>query len=85
MALWTSRDQGRTWKKDHDITTGSRLNHAYARRPVNARPDFYAFWADGNPDSFSPSRIYFTNRSGDIVWRLPERMKGTLAKPEVIR
>jgi hypothetical protein len=85
MALWTSRDQGCTWNKSRDITHGSRLNHAYARRPVNARPEFYAFWADGNPDRFSPSRLYFTNRDGSSVWRLPVTMSDEPAKPAVVR
>jgi arylsulfatase A-like enzyme/lysophospholipase L1-like esterase len=74
MALWESRDQGTTWRKLHDITHGSTFNQTYARRPVDAHPDFYAFWADGNPDTFSPSRLYFTNRDGDRVTQLPARM-----------
>jgi hypothetical protein len=82
MAVWTSRDQGRTWQKQRQITHDSERNHAYARRPVNAHPDFYAFWADGNPDRFSVSRLYFTNREGDAVWRLPYNMTEDFAKPE---
>jgi len=68
-----------------DVTSGSLFNHTYVRRPVNARSDFYAFWADGNPDEFSPSHPYFTNRDGDRVWRLPYDMTGDFAKPELIR
>lgn len=52
MVLWTSRDQGATWIKVKQLTRNSRFNHTYAHRPVNAHPDFYAFWADGNP--FNP-------------------------------
>jgi len=85
MAVWTSPDQGKTWTKQRDVTAGSRFNHAYARRPVDARCDFYAFWADGNPDEFSPSHLYFTNRDGDRVWRLPYEMTGDFAKPELVR
>lgn len=85
MALWLSNDAGASWRKERDITQNSRYNHAYARRPVHAHPDFYAFWADGDPDRFSPSRLYFTNRSGDRVWVLPERMAETYAAPEVWR
>ncbi len=81
MALWLSDDQGVTWRKERDITKNSEYNHAYARRPVNAHPDFYAFWADGNPDEFSPSRLYFTNRDGDRVWRLPYNMTEDRAAP----
>ena len=82
MALWISTDSGRTWRRERQITRASAMNQTYARRPVNARPDFYAFWADGNPDAFSSSRLYFTNRAGDRVWRLPYDMAGDFAAPE---
>jgi len=85
VALWTSSDQGKTWTKQRDVTRGSRYNHTYVRRPVDAQPDFYAFWADGNPDEFSPSHLYFTNHDGDRVWRLPYDMTGKFAKPELVR
>jgi len=81
MALWISSDDGETWTKERDITRNSPLNHAYARRPVNAHADFYAFWADGNPDEFSESRLYFTNRTGDRVWELPYAMTDDFAAP----
>ncbi len=81
IALWTSRDAGRTWTKTRDVTRGSAMNHNYVRRVVDAHPDFYAFWADGNPDALSPSRLYFTNRSGDRVWQLPYEMSGDTARP----
>jgi len=83
MAAWLSRDSGATWAKVRDLTTRSEFNHSYARRPVNAHPDFYAFWADGNPNEFSPSRLYFTSRAGDHVWRLPVTLKEDFARPEV--
>ena len=83
MAMWVSGDHGRTWKKVRDLTARSRYNHAYARRPVDAHPGFYAFWADGNPFGLSASCLYFTNRAGDHVWRLPPVMKGDFAKPDV--
>jgi hypothetical protein len=82
VAVWISRDSGRIWTKQRDVTSGSPRNHNYVRRPVNAHPDFYAFWADGDPDKFSPSYLYFTNRSGGAVWRLPYDMKGEFARPE---
>ena len=81
MAMWISRDEGQNWHKARDITTGSARNHAYARRPRNAHPDFYAFWADGNPDELSESHLYFTGRSGVPVWRLPYTMEGDEASP----
>lgn len=81
VALWTSRDEGRTWTKERGITRGSAVNHNYVRRPMNAHPDFHAYWADGNPDTFSPSRLFFTNATGDRVWQLPYDMKAEFEKP----
>jgi putative BNR repeat neuraminidase len=85
MALWISDDEGRSWRKERDITTGSILNHAYARRPVNAHPDFYAFWADGNPDEPTESRLYFTNRDGTRVRTLPYDMDGETGIPGYLK
>ncbi len=85
IELWESVNAGETWTKTRAITHDSERNHNYVRRPVNAHADFYAFWADGNPDTFSESHLYFTNRSGDTVWRLPYTMAGQSARPEVVR
>ena len=82
MAMWVSTNQGIEWRKVKALTTGIRFNHAYARRPVNAHPDFYAFWADGNPDSRSESRLYFTNQTGDAVWILPDTMRSDFERPQ---
>lgn len=84
MALWISKDEGHTWKKVRDITSGSRFNQTYARRPVNAHPDFYAFWADGNPYEFSESHLYFSNQDGDTVWALPYDMEDEFATPKAL-
>jgi hypothetical protein len=84
MVMWTSRDEGKTWNKVKPLTRNSRFNHTYARRPVNAHPDFYALWADGDARQPSESHLYFTNRSGDYVWRLPPVMKDEFARPEII-
>ncbi len=84
VAVWNSRDSGATWTKQRDVNTDSRFNHTYVRRPVDVQPDFYAFWADGNPNEFSPLHLHFTNLKGDRVWRLPYDMIGDFAKPEVV-
>jgi len=83
VALWTSSDRGATWTKVKQLTHGSRYNHTYVRRPVNAHPGFYALWADGHARQPSESSLYFTNRSGDHVWRLPAVMTSDFAEPEV--
>lgn len=71
MVLWSSRDEGKTWSRKQTLTRGSEFNHSYARRPLNARDPFFVFWADGNPNQLSPSRLYFADSSGTHVWRLP--------------
>ncbi|MEX0927875.1 MAG: BNR-4 repeat-containing protein, partial [Balneolales bacterium] len=45
MEKWVSRDEGRTWKKERQITVNSARNHKFARRPVHARDPFFVFWA----------------------------------------
>ncbi|MBE7173610.1 MAG: BNR-4 repeat-containing protein [Williamsia sp.] len=80
IALWESRDEGKSWKKTKQLTRHSPYNHGYARRPLNAHPDFYSLWADGSPDNISPSRLYFCNKQGE-VWVLPYDMKEEFAKP----
>ncbi|MEZ5404074.1 MAG: BNR-4 repeat-containing protein [Bryobacteraceae bacterium] len=81
MVLWLSRDRGATWKKVRQLTHAKTWNHTFAKKPVNAHPDFYAIWADGDTLKPSNSRIYFTDKEGGAVWQLPERMVGEFAKP----
>jgi hypothetical protein len=83
MVMWTSTDQGATWKRVKQLTRNSTRNHTYARRPVNAHPDFYALWADGHGRQPSESCLYFTNQRGDHVWRLPRTMTADSAAPEI--
>ena len=80
VAMWTSADQGRTWKMIRQLTRRSKHNHTYCRKTVNAHPDFYAFWADGHGRKPSASRLFFCNQRGD-VWMLPPTIKGDSAKP----
>lgn len=84
VAVWTTDDQGRTWTMQRQLTHDSEYNHTYVRRPVNAHPDFYGFWADGHGREPSDSRLYFTDKTGEHVWRLPPVMEGDFAKPEAI-
>jgi hypothetical protein len=85
MVMWTSRDEGQNWTKVKMLTHKSRFNHTYPRRPVDAQPQFYALWADGNPLERSGSRLYFTDRDGSHVWRLPVKMDKEFASPEIVR
>lgn len=84
VVLWTSRDQGNTWTSEKRVTRNSARNHTYVRRPLDAHPDFYALWADGNPLEPSLSHLYFTNRAASHVWRLPAQMHADFARPEPV-
>lgn len=84
IGLWVSKDRGETWTLTRQMTKNSAMNHTFVRRPVNARPEFYGFWADGHGRQPSTSSLYFCNREGD-VFRLPQQMVGDFAKPEPIR
>ena len=83
LVRWVSRNKGRTWVRDLALTADSPRNHGYARRPWNAADGFFAFWADGNPEKPSPSRLYFCTREGK-VFRMPAEMSGEWAYPEAM-
>lgn len=84
MVFWSSPDQGATWHRVRQLTRNSLRNHTYARRPTNPAPEFYAFWADGNAREISESHLYFTDREGMGVWRLPDDIAGDAGVPEFI-
>ena len=84
IVMWTSSDEGQTWTRVKQLTRNSPRNHTYARRPLNAHPEFYAIWADGHGRQPSESFLYFTNQRGDHVWRLPRVMDGEFATPTVV-
>ncbi len=80
VVMWISRDQGESWTQVKQLTKDSPRNHTYVRQPLDAHPDFYAFWADGHGLEKSESRLYFCDRDGR-VWQLPTKMTGETAKP----
>jgi hypothetical protein len=84
VAIWSSADQGKTWSRERILTRNSRTNHSYVRRPVGAKPPFCFFWADGNPEKFSISGLYFGDFEGN-VFKLPYEMKEDYQKPEKIK
>jgi hypothetical protein len=83
--LWTSHDYGATWTRTLSVTSDSKWNNSYVRRPVNAYKEFYAFWTDGDPDKISESRLYFTDAKCKRVWVLPYEMHREYEKPQRIR
>ena len=82
VALWISSNQGQSWRSQ-PLTFGSRRNHTYVRRPVNAHPDFYAFWADGHGRQPSESRLYFCDRDGGVRL-LPPQMEAETETPALV-
>lgn len=81
VVRWRSSDQGRTWVKEAELTSGSTNNQTYMRRPWGAHDGFYCFWADGNPDKITRSYLYFCTKDG-TVYRMPYDMDSEWAKPE---
>jgi hypothetical protein len=84
VAMWLSKDGGKTWKKEKQLTENSTMNHSYVRRPLRANPSFYGIWADGNGRKPSESNLYFTNDKGD-VYKLPRHSKDAMITPEVLK
>lgn len=84
VVMWQSRDQGATWNRWKTLTHNSPHNHTYVRRPLNAHPDFWAFWADGHGRQPSSSALYYCNRQGQ-VFRLPRQMQAEFEEPEVVQ
>ncbi|WP_245189490.1 BNR-4 repeat-containing protein [Lunatimonas salinarum] len=79
MVMWISKDKGKTWKEEKVLTSQSEKNHSYARKPINAHADFYAFWADGHGRQPSESSLYFSTKGGK-VFRLPQKMDRDMMK-----
>lgn len=84
VVMWKSVDQGHHWTRARTITSGSTYNQTYMRRPWYTNDAFYSFWADGDPDHFTISHLYFCNRAGD-AYRMPYNMVSEWAYPESIR
>lgn len=81
IEIWTSINAGKTWKKEKELTHNSEFNHAYVRRPLQAKAPFCYFWASGHPHQMSRSDLYFGDFEGK-VWRLPYHMNADQASPE---
>jgi hypothetical protein len=80
IAMWESQDRGENWRLIKQITVNSPRNHCYMRRPLAAADPFYIFWADGNADSLSISKLYFSDSMGEIR-QLPYEMANDFEKP----
>src|SRR3546814_5615542 len=80
MVMLKSSNKCKTWKNVKDLTCNREFNQTFARRPVNVHPDSYAFWADGHARQHSESRLYFSDKKGN-VFMLPEVMDKPFMKP----
>lgn len=81
---WQSSDAGETWRLAQKITSNSRLNHNYVREVQQGHSSFLYFWADGNPDQFSRSKLFFADQQGK-VFQMPYRMRKDWAKPKRVK
>jgi len=81
MVVWRSEDEGASWKRERQLTHDSVRNHTFARRPLNAHPEFYSIWADGDAHQPSESRLYFANQQGQ-VFQLPVKMESATCHPQ---
>ena len=70
IECWSSEDGGNVWTKDRSVTSSSVRNHSYPRQPVDAHPDFFAFWADGDGRKLSRSCLYYCDSSMN-VFKMP--------------
>lgn len=74
IVIFNSTDQGKTWNRSLQVTQNSSRNHNYIRRVVNGKPPFEYFWADGNPEEFSISKLYIGDLAGTVI-ELPYDME----------
>ena len=84
IASWVSADQGKTWTKEYQLTSGSERNHTYARRPLHGQDDFYSIWADGHGRQPSDSKLFFYNHKAGEVRQLPYAMTDDMATPVLV-
>lgn len=76
IAIWHSHDEGASWQFVKQLTMQSTYNHNFPRKPENAHRDFYLLWADGHARQLSDSVLYFTDRDGTAIWKLPTKISG---------
>jgi hypothetical protein len=83
IEIWELSNASTNWKRKKKLTTNSKMNHSYPRKPVDYHDGFYAFWADGHPRQSSASHLYFSNKKGN-VFQLPYKFNGETFKPRRI-
>ncbi|MEX0927876.1 MAG: BNR-4 repeat-containing protein [Balneolales bacterium] len=82
VGVWETTDPDREWwQLKQRVTRDSPYNHGYMRRPHNPVDPFFAIWADSDSEERSISRLYFTNSTGDSLFKLPYTFEGDYAEP----
>ena len=66
IQCWRSCDQGNSWQKVRDLTSDATTQHTYVRKPLDAHPDFWAFWANGDSIQKSVSNLFIASKSGRV-------------------
>lgn len=85
VGVWSTDDPDREWwPLKRRVTRDSPFNHCYLRRPHNPVDPFFAMWADSDSSRSSLSRLYFTNSTGDRLYKLPYKMDGDYAEPRLL-
>lgn len=84
ISQWISVDSGTSWEKEFQLTQNSDVNQSFPRRTIDAHPDFYAFWAEGNGREKSVSSLRFSTKDGR-VYALPREMKEDWEEPILVR
>ena len=84
ISQWVSRDNGKSWQKEFQLTENSPVNQCFPRRTIDASPEFYAFWATGNGREKSISTLRFSTKDGK-VYELPREMKEDWESPILVR
>ena len=80
IAMWASKDGGKSWTMGKQLTKNSQKNHNFVRRPLNANPGFYGIWANGDGRKPSVSNLFFCNKEGN-VFSLPWQSAEPLILP----
>ncbi len=81
IELWSQPACGQPWQRERVLTHASPFNHSHPRRPLNAHPEFRAFWVDGHARRPSPSRLFFSDAKGHVVKVMPEHMPNSNEAP----
>ncbi len=82
LVRWKTEDQGRSWYPQQ-LSFDPAVNHNWVRRVVEAAPELWFLWSDGNSRRPGESRIWLGDRAGNALV-LPTAMTADFQKPELV-